>query len=387
MSNTRTIAHLLGQNHTATRFVDSADVDDIVLNSEYFQPNFRNLIINGQMDVAQRQTSVAVTSAANDKACDRFEIAAQSDATITASQDTDVPTGQGHTKSTKLVVTVADTSLSASQLNLFQQMIEGTVSRHLNWGYSNALDMTFSFWIKSSLTGSFTAYCLDGTADSQSIVVPFTIDSANTWEKKILSIPGPTTGGTTDFPIDTSRAMYLGICLGVGSNHQTSTINSWHSNVSGFKASRSSDVKFVGTASANMYITGVQFEVGNKATLFEHKSFQDHEWDCQRYYHSVKEGSGTYMIFATGRAWGSGGANGPYKFPRVMRKSPTMTAGGAASDYDFSLSGVPGAGSVSLNNDMMVINVTGSFTTGQIIVIGSNADGSGPAELKFDAEL
>ena len=347
----------------------------------------KNLIINGQMDVAQRQTSAAVTSAANQQVCDRFEIAVGSDATITASQDTDVPTGQGHTKSTKLVVTVADTSLSASQLNLFQQMIEGTVSRHLNWGYSNALDMTYSFWIKSSLTGSFTAYCLDGTADSQSIVVPFTIDSANTWEKKILSIPGPTTGGTTDFPIDTSRAMYLGICLGVGSNHQTSTINSWHSNVSGFKASRSTDVKFVGTASANMYITGVQFEVGDKATPFEHKSFQDHEWDCQRYYHSVKEGSGAYMQFTTGRAWGSGNGNGPYKFPRVMRRSPTMTAGGATSDYDFALSSVPAAGSVTLNNDMMVINVAGSFTLGQIIIIGSNADGSGPAELKFDAEL
>ena len=70
-----------------------------------------------------------------------------------------------------------------------------------------------------------------------------------------------------------------------------------------------------------------------------------------------------------------------------MRASPTMTAGGAASDYDFSISAVPAAGSVTLNNDMMMINISGSFTTGQIVVVGSNADGSGPAALMFDAEL
>ena len=145
-------------------------------------------------------------------------------------------------------------------------------------GTSNAENISVSFWIKSSLTGTFTYYVLDESADSQSYVQTFTIDSANTWEKKTFIIEGPKTGGTTDFPITNARSFFTGICLGVGSTHQTSTTGSWHATAN-FAASTSSAVKLIGTASANMYVTGWQIELGNQATPFEHRSFGE-EKNC-----------------------------------------------------------------------------------------------------------
>lgn len=288
----------------------------------------RNIIINGAMMVAQRSTSTQF-SGANGVVCDRFECANQTDGAITFSQSTDVPSGQGFINSTKINVDTADSSLAATQHALFQQKVEGLHSSHLMWGTSNAENISVSFWIKSSLTGTFTYYALDESADSQSYVQTFTIDSANTWEKKTFIIEGPTTGGTTDFPITNARSFFTGICLGVGSTHQTSTTGSWHSTAN-FAASTSSAVKLIGTASANMYVTGWQIELGNQVTPFEHRSFGEEELLCQRYYYQsaddvtsggVSQGSmwcgeniNTSECFGTGM-----------NFPVTMRATPTIT--------------------------------------------------------------
>ena len=200
------------------------------------------------------------------------------------------PSGQGFQKSTKINIDTADTSLAATQHALFQQKVEGYHSSHLMWGTSNAQNVTVSFWIRSSLTGTFTYYFLDESANSQSYVETFTIDAADTWQKIVLNIDGPTTGGTTDFPIGGGTSFFTGICLGVGSTHQTSTTGSWHATAN-FAASTSSAVKLIGTASATMYVTGWQMEVGTLAsTLFEHRSYGDELLLCQRYYE--KQGAG-----------------------------------------------------------------------------------------------
>ena len=149
----------------------------------------RNIIINGAMMVAQRSTSTQF-SGANGFVCDRFECSNQTDGAITFSQSTDVPSGQGFINSTKMNVDTADSSLAATQHALFQQKVEGLNSSQLMWGTSNAENISVSFWIKSSLTGTFTYYALDESADSQSYVQTFTIDSANTWEKKTFIIEG-----------------------------------------------------------------------------------------------------------------------------------------------------------------------------------------------------
>jgi hypothetical protein len=280
----------------------------------------RNLIINGAMNVAQRQTSKQIVGSSADLVCDRFEVSISSDATVTASQDTNVPSGQGFTKSTKFVVNTADTSLSSAQHNLFQQKIEGFVGQHLMWGTSDAKPVSVSFWIRSSLTGSFTYYLLDGNANSQSYVAPFTIDTADTWEYKTIKIPGPTTGGNTDFPQGSSRMLYTGFSLGVGSGHQTSTVNAWHDPSGTWAGARSSDVSLVGTANATMYITGWQLEVGEQATPFEHRSFGEELALCQRYYQVHSDIHMAHYVNAAFRR-----AETYVPLPVEMRAAPTRT--------------------------------------------------------------
>ena len=242
------------------------------------------------MRIAQRSTSTQF-SGANGFVCDRFQCANQTDGAITFSQSTDVPSGQGFINSTKINIDTADTSLAATQHALFQQKVEGYHSSHLMWGTSNAQNVTVSFWIRSSLTGTFTYYFLDESANSQSYVETFTIDAADTWQKIVLNIDAPTTGGTTDFPTTNATSFFTGICLGVGSTHQTSTTGSWHATAN-FAASTSSAVKLIGTASATMYVTGWQMEVGTLTNpIFEHRSVTEELALCKRYYEVDGHGS------------------------------------------------------------------------------------------------
>ena len=279
----------------------------------------RNIIINGAMMVAQRSTSTQFSNSSG-FVCDRYECSVSSNAAVTFSQSTDVPSDQGFINSTKINVDTADSSIGASEHSLFQQKVEGLNSSQLMWGTSNAENISVSFWIKSSLTGTFTYYALDQGANSQSYVQTFTIDSANTWEKKTFIIEGPTTGGTTDFPITNARSFFTGICLGVGSTHQTSTTGSWHTTAN-FAASTSSAVKLIGTASANMYITGWQIELGNQVTPFEHRSFGEEERLCQRYYVNTNH----LYVGNWGQAYSSTQAKIHVKFPVPMRANPTMS--------------------------------------------------------------
>ena len=319
MSNARNLANLLG---TGTQIKTDKVADEV------FQAN-DSLIINGDMAVAQRQTSKQIVGSASDLVCDRFEVSISSDATVTVSQDATVPSGQGFTKSTKLVVDTADTSLSSAQHNLFQQKIEGFVGKHLMWGTSDAKTVTVSFWIRSSLTGSFTYYFLDGNANSQSYVAPFTINTVDTWEYKTIKIAAPTTGGSTDFPQDNSRMMYTGFNLGAGSGHQTSTVNSWHDPSGTFATARSSDVSFVGTTSATMYVTGWKLEVGDTATPFQHESYADNLQKCLRYYYKTPDESLDYPAFHYGTLAITG-----VPLRVIMRANPTVTDTTTSAYYE-----------------------------------------------------
>ena len=323
----------------------------------------RNIVINGAMMVAERSTSTQFSNS-NGFVCDRFECSNQTDGAITFSQSTDVPSGQGFINSTKINVDTADSSLAATQHALFQQKVEGLNSSQLMWGTSNAENISVSFWIKSSLTGTFTYYALDESADSQSYVQTFTIDSANTWEKKTFIIEGPTTGGTTDFPITNATSFFTGISLGVGSTHQTSTTGSWHSTAN-FAASTSSAVKLIGTASANMYVTGWQIELGNQATPFEHRSFGEELRLCQRYYF---EPASNLSIGTRGR---NGYGQGSVLFPVTMRAAPTLT--GTLS----SLGASNASATITSEGIFILANFDDAGTTRRYIYTAAN----------FDAEL
>ena len=156
--------------------------------------NFRNIMINGDMSIAQRGTSLSSISSGNSNyPVDRFRENMSTAGTWTLSQDTTVPTGQGFAKSFKMDCTTANGSLSAGSFILIQQLIEGQNLQYLKKGTSSAESLTLSFWVKSNKTGTYTAELFD-TDNSRHINKSYTIDSADTWEKKTITFPGDTTG-------------------------------------------------------------------------------------------------------------------------------------------------------------------------------------------------
>lgn len=325
-----------------------------------------NALINGQFAVAQRGTSF--TSGANndtDYTLDRWKLFSDGNDVVDVTQETStVPTNRQY--AIALDVETANKKFGIAQI-IEQKNCVNLIGENVTLSFQAKVSATTNL---DNVKAAIIAW--DGAADT------VTADMISAWGAE-----GTDPTLATNFTYENTPAN-LNLTTSYATYSVTASVDT---------ASAKNIIVFIWSdvtttsASEVLYLSDVKLEAGQTATPFEHKSFAEDEWDCQRYYHMVKEGSGTYMQFCVGRAWGTSGANAPYKFPRVMRASPTMTAGGAASDYDFSLSAIPAAGSVTLNNDMMMINISGSFTTGQIVIIGSNDVGSGPAALMFDAEL
>jgi hypothetical protein len=233
--------------------------------------NFRNIIINGDMSIAQRGTSTAsVSSGATYPSLDRFKFYVSSGGTWTVSQDTDVPSGQGFAKSLKLDNTTANGSLSSGSLAQIQQGIEGQNLQYLKKGTSNAESVTLSFWVKSNKTGTYVCEIRD-TDNSRSISKSYTISSASTWEKKTITFDGDTTGTLNN---DNDKSLELVWWLLAGTDFTSGTLQtSWGSQTNANRAV--GQVNLADSTSNEWYITGVQLEAGEVASDFER---------CQRYY-------------------------------------------------------------------------------------------------------
>jgi hypothetical protein len=233
----------------------------------------RNRIINGAMVIDQRNAGAAVTTTGS-YPVDRFLIALNSDGAVSAQQDSVAPSG--FVKSLKWTTTTADGSLAAGQLNQVRQAIEGFNTADFMWGTANAATVTVSFWVRSSLTGTF-AGSLRNNAGDRSYVFTYAISAANTWEYKTVTIAGDTTGTwlTTN-----GVGIFLTFDLGTGSTYQT-TAGSW---AAGNFWSTSGAVPVIGTLNATWQVTGVQLEKGTQATSFEYRQYQQELALCQRYY-------------------------------------------------------------------------------------------------------
>jgi len=303
----------------------------------------RNILMNGAKVISQRGTAALTASSSSDTfITDRYRISNYSDATFTGQQVADAPTGFEY--STKVTTTGTDTSLAAAQYQRFITAIEGYNMNHLMYGTSNAKTCTLSFHVKSSLTGAFYVFGFNSAAN-RSLVVGYTIDAANTWEKKTLTIPGDTSGTwlTTN-----GTGMYFGWLLGSGTDRHTTTTDAFQS---GFVMGKSDQVNLAGTNSATWQLTGVQLEVGDTATDFEHRSFSDELARCQRYYQVLDSSysNGNYYRYCNGFMGAATAYQGTYHFPVEMRATPTLTASGTIAVYDGT--NVLNAGSVSLISD------------------------------------
>jgi hypothetical protein len=342
--------------------------------------NFKNLIINGDMSLAQRGTQTGVTTNTYGSP-DRWLTALTTLGTWTISQDTDVPTGQGFANSLKLDCTTADASPAAGDRIFLTQRLEGQMLQSLKKGTSNAESTTVSFWVKSNVTGTYILELFDND-NTRQVSKTYTIDSASTWEKKTITFDGDTTGTLDD---DNNASLYVQWWLGAGTNWTSGTASgSWATNTN---ANRAAGLTAnIGSDTANeWFITGVQLEADTSASDFEFLPYDVNLQRCMRYYfnHYTPDDNGLYGLFT---AHTSSAGRMPYRFVVPMRDAPTVSSS-SASGFTWlgnNTAGNPSAiGSESLNKYSCTVNLTGSFTQGYSYWLA----GSTSTELRFDAEL
>lgn len=282
---------------------------------------FRNRIINGGMVIDQRNAGASVTvDSATLYTLDRWNCTEIGNGVFTTQQVTDAPSG--FTKSLKITTTTAQTgTLNASA----RQSVEGYNIADLGWGAVGASTVTLSFWVKSSLTGTFGG-ALRNSASDRSYVFSYTIAAANTWEQKTVTITGDTTG---TWLTDNSTGVIVWFSLGTGA---TNTAGAWYA---GDYRGATGQVNVVANLSATWQITGVQLEKGSTATPFEFRPYGTELQLCQRYFAktfpqgtAVAQGAGESNALdlpINPTAGTSGLLWTQWVYPVIMRTSPTIT--------------------------------------------------------------
>jgi hypothetical protein len=240
----------------------------------------RNLIINGDMQIAQRGTSVASITTDGYRTVDRYYFGPNSMGTWTMSQENDAPTGSGFRNSAKVLCTTADASPAAGDYVLFVQRFEGQNLQQLKKGTSAAEQLTLSFWVKSNVTGTYIAELQDYD-NSRQVSKSYTVLASGVWERKTITFPADTTGVLDN---DNNTGIALNMWLGAGSTFTSGTLNS-SSWATGTDANKAVGQTNLAAATSNYWqITGVQLEVGDTATPFEFKPFDKELEECRRYY-------------------------------------------------------------------------------------------------------
>lgn len=238
--------------------------------------SFRNRIINGDMRIDQRNAGASVTLSSDLYIVDRFTCRAMTALTSTAQQSSTAPSGFNKS----LLFTVGTGAApAAGDRNTIVQNIEGFNVADLLWGTASAQTITVSFWVRSSLTGTFSG-AVSNSALNRSYPFTFTINSANTFEFKTVTIPGDTTGTWT---ADNTAGLRLWFDMGSGSTYQ-GTAGAWAG--ADYRAATGA-TKLVSTTGATFYITGVQLEAGPVATPFERRAYGAELALCQRYFAKI----------------------------------------------------------------------------------------------------
>jgi len=343
-----------------------------------------NRIINGAMVIDQRNAGAAVTVNSTGQAypVDRFFGTGQSsDGVFTLQQSSTTPAG--FVNSVVATVTTADASIGATQNYLFRQRVEGYNIADLNWGTANAATVTFSFWVRSSLTGTFGGTLHNGNGD-RFYPYSYTISVANTWEQKTITIAGDTTGTwekTNGIGLNIIWSFGTGSTLLAPSSAWTATT------YTGFTG----QTNLIGTNGATFYITGVQLEKGSTATAFDYRPYGTELALCQRYYQK-------FSATASGQVFSSGMMNStttgrmfiPFLVP--LRTNPTaLEQSGTASDYAIlhggtatTCSAVLGFVSATVNGGSFEATIASGGTTGNGALVRS---ATSSAYLGWSAEL
>jgi hypothetical protein len=344
----------------------------------------KNRIINGAMEIDQRNAgaSVSISSGASGFAVDRFLADNGTDAAYTAQQVTDAPAGFNY--SVKITVTTADASIAAGQFSSFIQGIEGYNIADLDWGTANAKTVTLSFWVKSSLTGTFGG-SFRGASSTRSYPFTYTISTANTWEQKTLTVVGETTGTWLK---TNGNGVQIIFNLGTGATF-SGTAGAW---ASASYRNATGAINVLETLNATWQITGVQLEQNTSATPFERRLYDKELASCQRYYYRVLA-NGVGYVFGQSFNAATTLARGVVNFPTTMRTEITaLEQSGTASNYQVahgnltltSCSSVPTFSTGQKESCAVNFTVSSGLTAGNGSLIRA-ADSS--AYLGFSAEI
>lgn len=273
----------------------------------------RNMVTNGSMTVAQRSSSVASQTSTNGyTTCDRWHLQMNSSGTFTVSQSTTAP--EGFANSFKIDCTTADAS---PNYLILSYRFEGQDLQRIKKGTASAESLTLSFWVRSSKTGTYQVNLQD-IDNTRNIGTTYTISSADTWEYKTVTFAGDTTGSLDN---DNANSLNVEWWLASGTTFNSGAVpTSWEAKSNADRAA-GLDVAIGASTSDDFHITGVQLEVGDTATPFEHRSYGDELARCQRYYEEYISG------------WAGDGGNQQVSFRVEKRASPTVTVTQGSAAY------------------------------------------------------
>ncbi len=327
----------------------------------------RNRIINGDMRIDQRNAGASVTPANNSYTLDRWITYVGAASKLSIQQSTTAPSGFSNSA---LITSLSAYTVGASETFLFGQKIEGFNAADLAWGTASAKTITLSFWVRSSLTGTFGG-TFGNASDNRWYPFSYTISAANTWEQKTITVTGDTSGTW-----GTGNGVGINVYFSVGTGSTVSgTAGSWSSSTY-YSATGATSV--VGTNGATFYITGVQLEAGSVATPFERRSYGQELALCQRYYEksfnlgtapvtNVGVGTGEFVC-ACGVTLGNSYVN-EIPFKASKRTTPTVTLfnrSNASNNWQFYTSGgtvTNGGATDSISENSFRVNLTGSTTS------------------------
>ena len=286
---------------------------------------FKNRIINGAMVIDQRNAGANTSTGSLTYSVDRWVYYTNLTSKGTWGQNLNsVTPPAGFTKYLGFQSSAA-TSMASTDFTGFWQAIEGFNIADLAWGTASAQPVTLSFWVRSSLTGTFSGSLRNGP-HNLGYAFNYTINSANTWESKSITVAGPTSG---TWNVDNTSGIEVLFSMGMGSTYNT-TANSWQAmNVGASTGS----VNVYGTNGATFYLTGVQLEKGSTATAFDYRDYGRELQMCQRY--CVLYASRDPEVIGSGSMWTGTNAWITVRMPVPMRASPTMSCTTGTNYYNF----------------------------------------------------
>ncbi len=337
---------------------------------------YRNLIINGNMVIDQRNAGAEVIPANDAYTLDRWKYNSSQASKLKVQQNAQAITGPLGFKNYLGVTVNTPYTVTASDNFMISQAIEGYNSAHLEFGTANAKTITVSFWVQSSLTGTFSG-SLQNSAENRSYPFEYAISSASTWEYKTITITGDTSG--TWIGATNGKGLKIWFSLGMGSNF-TGTANQW--NGAQDFASSGETVKLVENSAAQWKITGVQLEVGSGASDFEHLPYDVQLQRCLRYYWRPEAAN---KVFGCGYVVSTTRADMYSNFPVPMRSSPSIVNTSVSIRINYAA-----VSTLATTITLLAAQTTGfsAYITGATgLTVGQGVTLANNGVLEFSAEL